>query len=169
MKTMNEIPLKDVAAGILSQGFQADVIPDKVNGGHVHGIGFIGLSDNSMAEFLLLGINKGVFEMGVSMPDVARLINSGKELNMVFFPALSYALSKYLTSEKFEGCEFYRHEKGKKEGQDVPVIYCKLSAIDYNKGNKTISAIPTFYSNEHLVLFKYLSVQNDKWSEVING
>lgn len=172
MKAVNvnkESRLKDVAGKILAQGFDANAKPERFSSGVVHGIGFIGLPDNVIVECLLLSANNGSLDLGLSLPDVARVISSNSELNMVFFPALSANLSEYLLTEKFAIASFPHNDSIADKSEELLAIYCKLSSIDYNKGNKSISAMPTLFSDEHFELLKYLITQNDKWSAVING
>tara|TARA_R110001583_G_scaffold85368_3_gene223700 strand:- start:1966 stop:2478 length:513 start_codon:yes stop_codon:yes gene_type:complete len=170
MKTVNMKPsLKETASNILSQGFDVNVKPERLSSGLVHGIGYIGLTQNVVVECLLLGTNNGSLELGVSLPDVAKIINTEAELSMVFFPALNASFSEYLISDKFSDVVFPHVDNGVNDSNKVPAIYCKLGGIDYNKGNKTLSAKPTLFSQGHLELFKYLVVQNDNWSAVLNG
>ena len=126
METVNlnkESRLKEVAGSILAQGFDANATPERFSSGFVHGIGFIGLPNSVVVECLLLSANNGSLELGVSLPDAARLINGESELNMVFFPALSANLSEYLLTDKFSNTLFPHNESIQDKSAHIPAIY----------------------------------------------
>jgi len=163
---------------ILSMQISAEVNLGRGKSNGIYGVAYIAASPADsvvgtlptvIVEALLLGAEGGTLELGVNIEDAARLICKGRTLNLVFVPVLSKSFKSLIEQERLSKLQDGLVCLGGISTLDTALFCCTISDLVYNKGNKTISAVPKFLSESHLDFFQYLSSQNDNWRTALRG
>jgi len=139
----------------------------KHKSGELYGVAYIAVSPTTIVKALIVGSGKGKLSLGVNIEDAARMVGKAGSFNMVFLPVLSESFKSIILKQEFPKLMDSIVEINPEFELDTPLFCCTISEFSYNKGNKTLSAIPKFLSSMHLDVFRYLSVQNDKWSSAL--